>query len=85
MDDPKLELKDGFLSYDEMPQRQVTLRPFSIMTETVSVEDFSRSGLLGSVADASHETAVAYAAWLSAQPGEYSYRLPTEAEWEATR
>ena len=47
--------------------------------------DFAKSGLPGSGADASHETASAYAAWLSAQPGEYSYRLPTEAEWEATR
>lgn len=85
MDDPKLELKDGYLSYDEMPQRQVTLQPFSIMTQPVSVDDFTKSGLPGSVADASHDTAVAYAAWLSAQPGDYSYRLPTEAEWEATR
>lgn len=85
MDDPKLQLIDGYLSYDEMPPRQVTLRPFSIMAETVSAADFSKSGLPGSGTDASHETASAYAAWLSAQPGEYSYRLPTEAEWEATR
>lgn len=85
MDDPKLELKDGFLSYDEMPPHHVTMRPFSIMSETVSAADFTKSGLPGSVADASHETATAYAAWLSAQPGQYSYRLPTEAEWEVAR
>ncbi|MFO0931594.1 MAG: formylglycine-generating enzyme family protein [Planctomycetota bacterium] len=28
------------------------------------------------------ESAVAFAAWLSSQPGERRYRLPTEAEWE---
>lgn len=28
------------------------------------------------------EAAVAFAAWLSSQPGERRYRLPTEAEWE---
>ena len=85
MDDPKLELKDGFLSYDEMPPRQVSLPAFSIMSETVSTADFSKSGLPGAVADVSHETAAAYAAWLSAQPGTYTYRLPTEAEWEIAR
>lgn len=85
MDDPKLELKDGYLSYDEMPPRQVSLPSLSIMSETVSTADFSKSRLPGSVADVSHETATAYAAWLSAQPGKYTYRLPTEAEWEIAR
>ena len=68
-----------------MPPRQITLRPFSIMSETVSAADYSKSGLLGSVADVSHETAMAYAGWLSAQSGDYTYRLPTEAEWEIAR
>ena len=85
MDDPKLQLTDGFLSYDEMPPRTLNLQPFDIMAETASESDFAKAGLGGSVADASHETAAAYAAWRSAQDPTHSYRLPTEAEWEAAR
>ena len=85
MDDPKLQLTDGFLSYDEMPVQTLALPPFTIMSETVSASDFAKAGLGGSVADVSHETAAAYAAWRSAQDPAHSYRLPTAAEWEAAR
>jgi hypothetical protein len=89
MDDPSANLTDGqpYLSYDEMPPRVVAMPAFAIMAAPVAAEDWARSGLGGDVTDVSHDAAVQYAGWLSAQsPNDgSSYRLPTEAEWVRAR
>jgi hypothetical protein len=86
MDDPNLSLADGFLSYDEQPSHSVTLAAFSMMSNTLSQEGFAESGIPGDVSDVSHTTALAFAAWYTKQQQDgYTYRLPTEQEWEYVR
>lgn len=82
--------------FDERPQHEVRLAPFSIAAHEVTFNDydtFARTTgrrLPGDkgwgrgdrpVINVSWEDAKAYAQWLSAQTGK-SYRLPSEAEWE---
>jgi len=86
MDDPDLELKANFLSYDEQPPQLVRLGAFGMMAETVSQVDWAKSGLPGSPGDVSHAQATAYAAWYTTAHKDGSvYRLPTEQEWEYVR
>ena len=86
MDDPKMAMSDGFLSYDEQPPHSLTLGSLSVMTQPVSSADYAKSGLPGKVEDISHEGACAFAKWYTAQQaGGELYTLPTDAEWERAR
>lgn len=86
MDDPNLTLEADYLSYDEQPPHRVSINSFSMMTQTVSEEDWAKSGLSGNPGDSSHAQAIAFAAWYtSAQDDGATYRLPTEQEWEYVR
>ena len=86
MDDPKMDMKPGYLSYDEQPPHPVSLAALHIMKQTISQADFARSGLPGTADDVSHEVACAFALWYTVQQGDGAvYRLPTEAEWEYLR
>ena len=86
MDDPNLTLEANYLSYDEQPLHRVRVDAFSMMSRTVSEEDWAKSGLSGNPSDVSHAQAVAFAAWYtSAQNNGVTYRLPTEQEWEYVR
>ena len=83
MDDPAMKLEPGFLSYDEQPPHKAVIAAQLVMKQTLSEADFAKSGLPGTPADVSHETAVAFARWYTAQQDDgATYRLPTEAEWE---
>ena len=68
-------------NYDEQPAHEVTLsRPVYVLERPVSPEAYRASGLAGSPADVSWNSAAAFCQWLSKKEGR-TYRLPTEAEW----
>jgi len=72
----------------EGPEHQVTMtKPFFIMEQTVSDSAYQQSGLGGSAGDVSWNNAMAFAEWLgnSVEGAGFTYRLPTEAEWDYLR
>ena len=86
MDDPKMDMKPGYLSYDEQPPHPVSLPALHIMKQTISQADFALSGLPGTADDVSHEVACSFARWYTVHQSDGAvYRLPTEAEWEFLR
>jgi len=83
-------------NFDERPRHKVTLKSFAISKYEVTFEQYDRFAKATGrtrpadegwgrgkrpVINVSWQDAVAYTRWLSDQTG-YSYRLPTEAEWE---
>ncbi len=80
-------------SGNEGPQREVTLRPFSISATEITRQQWQLCADAGAcradpggdssepVTRVSYDDAVAYTTWLS-QQGERRYRLPSEAQWE---
>ena len=73
---------DGSRDYEEQPEHKVMIsKPFYMLQTKVANSIYGRSGLGGSADDVSWDDATAFCEWLSQQDG-YTYRLPTEAEWE---
>jgi len=72
----------GTVDYDEQPAHSVTIsKSFYMLKTKVSQAHYDQAGVGGLVSDISWNNAAAFAQWLSQQEG-YTYRLPTEAQWE---
>ena len=73
---------DGDRDYEEQPAHKIMIsKPFYMLQGKVSDSVYRQARLGRKADDVSWDDAAAFCEWLGQQDG-YTYRLPTEAEWE---